>query len=79
VVIHVTSIPRQLPLLGATRAYVATKASAYSKSLSKQVSPKGVRVVRVSPDGPRPRVRSVWPNGSAKRRMAAERKRASSA
>ena len=51
VVIHVTSIQRQLPLPEATTAYAAAKAalSTYSKSLSKEVSPKGVRVVRVSP------------------------------
>lgn len=51
VVIHVTSIQRQLPLPEATTAYAAAKAalSTYSKSLSKQVSPNGVRVVRVSP------------------------------
>ncbi|MEQ8292779.1 MAG: SDR family oxidoreductase [Roseovarius sp.] len=51
VVIHVTSIQRELPLPEATTAYAAAKAalSTYSKSLSKQVSPSGVRVVRVSP------------------------------
>jgi NAD(P)-dependent dehydrogenase (short-subunit alcohol dehydrogenase family) len=51
VVVHVTSIQRQLPLAEATTAYAAAKAalSTYSKSLSKEVSPKGVRVVRVSP------------------------------
>lgn len=51
VVIHVTSIQRELPLPEATTAYAAAKAalSTYSKSLSKQVSPQGVRVVRVSP------------------------------
>lgn len=51
VVIHVTSIQRQLPLPEATTAYAAAKAalSTYSKSLSKEVPPKGVRVVRVSP------------------------------
>jgi NAD(P)-dependent dehydrogenase (short-subunit alcohol dehydrogenase family) len=51
VVIHVTSIQRELPLPEATTAYAAAKAalSAYSKSLSKEVSPKGVRVVRVAP------------------------------
>lgn len=51
VVIHVTSIQRQLPLPDATTAYAAAKAalSTYSKSLSKEVSPRGVRVVRVSP------------------------------
>ena len=51
VVIHVTSIQRSLPLPEATTAYAAAKAalSTYSKSLSKEVSPKGVRVIRVSP------------------------------
>ncbi|CBS86470.1 SDR family oxidoreductase [Azospirillum lipoferum] len=51
VVIHVTSIQRALPLPESTTAYAAAKAalSTYSKSLSKEVSPKGVRVVRVSP------------------------------
>jgi NAD(P)-dependent dehydrogenase (short-subunit alcohol dehydrogenase family) len=51
VVIHVTSIQRQLPLPESTTAYAAAKAalSTYSKSLSKEVTPKGVRVVRVSP------------------------------
>ncbi|MGF6853767.1 SDR family oxidoreductase [Paraburkholderia sp. CI3] len=51
VVIHVTSIQRQLPLPEATIAYAAAKAalSNYSKALSREVSPKGVRVVRVSP------------------------------
>ena len=51
VVIHVTSIQRALPLPEATTAYAAAKAalSTYSKSLSKEVSPKGVRVVRVAP------------------------------
>ncbi|MFO1024335.1 MAG: SDR family oxidoreductase [Acetobacteraceae bacterium] len=51
VVIHVTSIQRLLPLPEATTAYAAAKAalSTYSKSLSKEVSLKGVRVVRVAP------------------------------
>jgi NAD(P)-dependent dehydrogenase (short-subunit alcohol dehydrogenase family) len=51
VIIHITSIQRQLPLPDATIAYAAAKAalSTYSKALSKEVSPKGVRVVRVSP------------------------------
>jgi len=51
VIIHVTSIQRQLPLPDSTTVYAAAKAalSTYSKSLSKEVSPKGVRVVRVSP------------------------------
>lgn len=51
VIIHVTSIQRELPLPEATTAYAAAKAalSTYSKSLSKEVAPKGIRVVRVSP------------------------------
>lgn len=51
VVIHVTSIQSRLPLPQATTAYAAAKAalSTYSKSLSKEVSPRGIRVVRVSP------------------------------
>lgn len=51
VIIHVTSIQSQLPLPESTTAYAAAKAalSTYSKSLSKEVTPKGVRVVRVSP------------------------------
>ncbi|OJA05159.1 SDR family oxidoreductase [Halomonas sp. QHL1] len=51
VIIHVTSIQRELPLPESTTAYAAAKAalSTYSKSLSKEVSTKGVRVVRVSP------------------------------
>lgn len=51
VIVHVTSIQRALPLPESTTAYAAAKAalSTYSKSLSKEVSPKGVRVVRVSP------------------------------
>jgi NAD(P)-dependent dehydrogenase (short-subunit alcohol dehydrogenase family) len=51
VIIHVTSIQRVLPLPEATTAYAAAKAalSTYSKSLSKEVTPKGIRVVRVAP------------------------------
>jgi NAD(P)-dependent dehydrogenase (short-subunit alcohol dehydrogenase family) len=51
VIIHITSIQRQLPLPDATIAYAAAKAalSNYSKGLSKEVSPKGIRVIRVSP------------------------------
>jgi len=51
VIIHISSIQRQLPLPEATIAYAAAKAalSNYSKGLSKEVSPKGIRVVSVSP------------------------------
>jgi NAD(P)-dependent dehydrogenase (short-subunit alcohol dehydrogenase family) len=51
VIVHVTSIQRILPLPESTIAYAAAKAalSTYSKALSKEVTPKGVRVLRVSP------------------------------
>ena len=51
VVLHVTSIQRQMPLPEATTAYAAAKAalSTYSKSLSKEVGPKGIRVLRMAP------------------------------
>lgn len=51
VIIHVTSIQHVLPLPESTIAYAAAKAalSTYSKALSKEVTPKGIRVVRVSP------------------------------
>jgi NAD(P)-dependent dehydrogenase (short-subunit alcohol dehydrogenase family) len=49
--VSVISIQRVLPLHDATIAYAAAKAalSTYSKALSKEVTPKEVRVVRVSP------------------------------
>jgi NAD(P)-dependent dehydrogenase (short-subunit alcohol dehydrogenase family) len=51
VIVHVTSIQRQMPLSQSTIAYAAAKAalSNYSKALSKEVGPKGIRVVRVAP------------------------------
>ncbi|MBP5855494.1 SDR family oxidoreductase [Marivibrio halodurans] len=51
VIVHVTSIQSRLPLPESTTAYAAAKAalSTYSKSLSKEVAPKGIRVMRVSP------------------------------
>jgi len=50
-VVHVTSIQSVLPLPEATTAYAAAKAAlkTYSKSLSKELGPKGVRVNAVSP------------------------------
>lgn len=46
VIIHITSIQRRPPLFEATLAYAAAKAAlaTYSKGLSKEVSPKGIRV-----------------------------------
>jgi NAD(P)-dependent dehydrogenase (short-subunit alcohol dehydrogenase family) len=51
VIVHITSIQHELPLPESTTAYAAAKAalSTYSKALSKEVTPKGIRVVRVSP------------------------------
>ena len=51
VVVHVTSIQSVLPLPGSTTGYAAAKAAlrTYSKSLSKELGPKGVRVNAVSP------------------------------
>jgi NAD(P)-dependent dehydrogenase (short-subunit alcohol dehydrogenase family) len=51
VIVHVSSIQRSLPLYDSTLAYAAAKAALtnYSKALANEVSPKGVRVVTVSP------------------------------
>jgi NAD(P)-dependent dehydrogenase (short-subunit alcohol dehydrogenase family) len=51
VVVHVTSIQSVLPLPDATTAYASAKAAlrTYSKSISKELGPKGVRVNVVSP------------------------------
>lgn len=51
VVIHVSSIQRMMPLPESTTAYAAAKAAltTYSKSLAKEVMPKGVRVLSVAP------------------------------
>lgn len=50
-VVHVTSIQSVLPLPESTTGYAAAKAAlrTYSKSISKEVGPKGVRVNSVSP------------------------------
>ncbi|ACT92133.1 SDR family oxidoreductase [Dyadobacter fermentans] len=51
VIIHIASIQAKLPLYDSTLPYAAAKAALvnYSKSLSNEVSPKGVRVLTVSP------------------------------
>jgi len=51
VIIHVSSIQRSLPLFDSTLAYAAAKAALtnYSKGLSKEVGPKGIRVNSVAP------------------------------
>src|SRR5438128_7369734 len=62
VIVHVTSIQGTMPLPEATLAYAAAKAALanYSKGLSKEVSPRGIRVVRVSPGGSRQKRPWVW-------------------
>lgn len=51
VIIHVSSIQRVMPLPESTTAYASAKAAltTYSKSLAKEVMPKGVRVLSVAP------------------------------
>lgn len=51
VIIHISSIQRSLPLHDSTLAYAAAKAALtnYSKGLSKEVGPKGIRVNTVAP------------------------------
>src|SRR5262245_13735078 len=51
VIIHISSIQRVLPLFEATLAYAAAKAALtnYSKGLSKEVGPRGIRVNTVAP------------------------------
>lgn len=64
VIVHVSSIQRRLPLHDSTTAYAAAKAalSTYSKALSKELGPKGIRVVAVAPG---------WIYTSASERMVA--------
>ena len=51
IVVHTTSIQSVLPLPDSTTGYAAAKAAlrTYSKSISKELGPKGVRVNSVSP------------------------------
>ena len=51
VIIHISSIQRTLPLFDATLAYAAAKSALtnYSKGLSNEVAPKGIRVNTVAP------------------------------
>ena len=51
VIIHISSIQRSLPLHDSTLAYAAAKAALtnYSKGLSKEFGPRGVRINTVSP------------------------------
>ena len=51
VIVHISSIQRTLPLFEATLGYAAAKAALtnYSKGLSKEVGPHGIRVNSVAP------------------------------
>ena len=51
IILHISSIQRRLPLFEATLAYAAAKAvlSTYSKGLSKELGPKGIRVNSIAP------------------------------
>src|SRR5438552_4381872 len=51
VIIHISSIQAALPLYDSTLAYASAKAALtnYSKALSNEVSPRGIRVNTVSP------------------------------
>jgi NAD(P)-dependent dehydrogenase (short-subunit alcohol dehydrogenase family) len=51
VIVHIASIQGKMPLYESTLPYAAAKAGLinYSKSISNEVSPKGVRVLTVSP------------------------------
>lgn len=62
VIIHIASIQGKLPLYDSTLPYAAAKAGLrnYSKSLSNEVSPKGVRVLTVSPGWIRTENVKVW-------------------
>jgi NAD(P)-dependent dehydrogenase (short-subunit alcohol dehydrogenase family) len=65
VIIHIASIQGILPLYDSTLPYAASKAGLinYSKSLSNEVTPKGVRVLAVSPG---------WINTSASKAFLGE-------
>ncbi|WP_084800584.1 SDR family oxidoreductase [Promicromonospora kroppenstedtii] len=53
VVVHFTSIQRELPQYDASLAYAAAKAAlrTYSKGLANELAPRGVRVNAISPGG----------------------------
>lgn len=62
VIIHIASIQGKLPLYDSTLPYAVAKAGLinYSKSLSNEVTPKGVRVLTVSPGWIRTENTKVW-------------------
>lgn len=62
VIIHIASVQGKLPLFESTLPYAAAKAGLinYSKSLSNEVTPKGIRVLTVSPGWIRTENVRVW-------------------
>lgn len=68
-VVHVGSIQRQLPLHDATLPYAAAKAAlrTYSKGLSDELAPHGIRVNTVSPGGIRTEGYDVFVGSIAER------------
>ncbi len=62
VIIHIASIQGKLPLYESTLPYAASKAGLrnYSKSLSNEVAPKGIRVLTVSPGWINTTASIVW-------------------
>lgn len=62
VIIHIASIQGKLPLYDSTLPYAAAKAGLrnYSKSLSNEVAPKGVRVLTVSPGWINTKASKAW-------------------
>ena len=73
VIIHISSIQRTLPLFEATLAYAAAKAAltTYSKGLSKEVGPKGIRVTLWRPATRKPRPHRAWSTKSRNAQVAA--------
>lgn len=61
-IVHVASIQRTHPLYESTIPYAAAKAALanYSKSMSKEISPKGIRVNIVSPGWIGTETSNVW-------------------
>lgn len=62
VIIHIASIQGKLPLYDSTLPYAAAKAGLinYSKGLSNEVTPKGIRVLTVSPGWIKTESVGVW-------------------
>jgi NAD(P)-dependent dehydrogenase (short-subunit alcohol dehydrogenase family) len=62
VVLHFTSIQRQMPLWESTIPYASAKAAlrTYSKALATELAPKGVRVNAISPGGIRTEATEVF-------------------